>query len=357
MNLAKPKLRKIYIELSDICQLSCPFCPAPKGVRGIMPLSLFARALESAKHLSKRIALHILGDPCYLPDLSEYLALAGQHGLEIELVTSGLFFHKHEPALLLSPPIYQLSISLESGAQNHIPNYPAKLAPLIAHHYQNPRCFLNLRIQKGTDTSLYEHPSVLGSLLREILPSEILRPDSAHHHPALARALLQNRGSEMDRGEMGRVGEKSNKDRLRALFDEKGRIRLWSRAFLLVRPHFTWAGFAPPNTAIPAASTSAPTTTPAPMPVATPVFAHSVAHGRAKSSGRFCHGLIEQIGILSDGTIVPCCMDTQGVIALGNIRTHSLEKALQSPRAQAIIAGFHRGVAIEPLCQSCGFRG
>lgn len=325
-------MKKIYIELSDICQLACGFCPAPKGVRGIMPLELFAHTLESTKPLSKRIALHILGDPCYVPNLSAYLALAKSHELEVELVTSGIFFHKHAPELLLSPPVYQLSISLESGVQNRIANYGARLAPMLAQHLQNPRCFLNLRIQRGGSESLYEQPSVLCALLGEILPRELFDSHSQYYHAALTHAIAS--------GDM------------REIFDERGRIRLWSRAFLLAKPHFTWAGFAPYSTTIQSLESI-------------PMSANTISHATSAcisalkplaTSGRFCHALTQQIGVLSNGTIVPCCMDTQGAIDLGNIAHISLQEALQSHRAQAMIAGFVRGVGIEPLCQRCGFR-
>lgn len=73
-------------------------------------------------------------------------------------------------------------------------------------------------------------------------------------------------------------------------------------------------------------------------------------------SGRFfCHGLRDQIGILYDGTVVPCCLDHDGDIALGNILTADLEEILQSTRAQNIYHGFSNGTAVEELCRRCGY--
>ena len=69
----------------------------------------------------------------------------------------------------------------------------------------------------------------------------------------------------------------------------------------------------------------------------------------------FCYGLSTQIGILSDGTVVPCCLDSNGVINLGNIFTEDLDVILNSPRAKAILDGFNCGKAAEDLCQRCGF--
>lgn len=67
----------------------------------------------------------------------------------------------------------------------------------------------------------------------------------------------------------------------------------------------------------------------------------------------FCKALRSQIGILADGSLVPCCLDHDGDIILGNLLHQTLEEILSSPRAQAITEGFRHHVATEPLCQGC----
>lgn len=69
----------------------------------------------------------------------------------------------------------------------------------------------------------------------------------------------------------------------------------------------------------------------------------------------FCYGLRDQIGILADGTVVPCCLDSEGVLALGNVFRESLSDILASARAQAIYDGFSQRKAVEELCRRCGF--
>lgn len=69
----------------------------------------------------------------------------------------------------------------------------------------------------------------------------------------------------------------------------------------------------------------------------------------------FCYGLRNHVGILVDGTVVPCCMDADGVLALGNLFDSSLEEILGTPRARAIKTGFDCRRAVEPLCRTCGF--
>ena len=69
----------------------------------------------------------------------------------------------------------------------------------------------------------------------------------------------------------------------------------------------------------------------------------------------FCYGLRDQAGVLCDGTVVPCCMDHEGDIPLGNLFSQSLGEILASDRAQRIREGFSRRRATEPLCRTCGF--
>ena len=70
---------------------------------------------------------------------------------------------------------------------------------------------------------------------------------------------------------------------------------------------------------------------------------------------RFCMGLRDQVGVLWDGTVVPCCLDHEGDIPLGNLYEQSLEDILNTPRARAIYDGFSRGRAAEELCRRCGY--
>lgn len=69
----------------------------------------------------------------------------------------------------------------------------------------------------------------------------------------------------------------------------------------------------------------------------------------------YCHGLGDHFGILCDGTVVPCCLDSEGCIALGNVFRQPLSDILASPRAMAIREGFRQRKAPEALCRRCGY--
>lgn len=75
----------------------------------------------------------------------------------------------------------------------------------------------------------------------------------------------------------------------------------------------------------------------------------------AEESVRFCLGLREQIAVLCDGTVVPCCLDHEGDIVLGNLLTQELSEILNSPRAKALYDGFSCGRPSEELCRRCGY--
>ena len=82
-----------------------------------------------------------------------------------------------------------------------------------------------------------------------------------------------------------------------------------------------------------------------------PSLTHAPDYGERGS----CYGLRDQIGVLCDGTVVPCCLDGEGVMALGNLHTQSMEEILNAPRTRAIVEGFAKNCRVEALCRHCGY--
>ncbi len=85
-------------------------------------------------------------------------------------------------------------------------------------------------------------------------------------------------------------------------------------------------------------------------------FAWPDMDGEDFGESGFCMGLRDQIGILCDGTAVPCCLDGRGAVPLGNIFNQNLEEILNGERAQRLYEGFARRKAVEELCRRCGYR-
>lgn len=69
----------------------------------------------------------------------------------------------------------------------------------------------------------------------------------------------------------------------------------------------------------------------------------------------FCFGLRDQIGVLCDGTVIPCCLDSEGSIALGNLNEQMLEDVLNGSRAKQFYEAFSRRYRSEELCRHCGY--
>ncbi|WP_231283057.1 radical SAM/SPASM domain-containing protein [Helicobacter cetorum] len=105
------------------------------------------------------------------------------------------------------------------------------------------------------------------------------------------------------------------------------RVRLFKKSFLNIQQTFEW-----PNLQ----------TTP-------------IASSQQQSNAPYCYGLIEQIAILANGIVVPCCMDTNASINLGNIHITPLQAILESKKALAIKTHFLKNQAIEPLCKHCTY--
>lgn len=70
----------------------------------------------------------------------------------------------------------------------------------------------------------------------------------------------------------------------------------------------------------------------------------------------FCHALRNQAGILVDGTVIPCCLDGEGVINLGNVHETPFAEIIEGERASRLVEGFSQRVAVEELCRKCGYR-
>ncbi len=70
----------------------------------------------------------------------------------------------------------------------------------------------------------------------------------------------------------------------------------------------------------------------------------------------YCHALKDQLAILVDGTIIPCCLDGEGIINLGNIYKENLESILEDDRVLQMMKGFRSRIVTEELCKHCNFK-
>ena len=329
------KFEKIYIELSDICALQCDFCPAKKGVRGVMSVGDFAKIAAKLAHKARIYTFHLLGDPLILPNLSEYIAIANALKMPVELTTSGFYMSEKNAKLLLeSENIRQINFSLMAFlAQNKV-NFRDYFAPILAflreHLALKKRNFVNLRLWNlaknftppPQNEPIYEllenkfNVKIDKFAPKNRLASRIILQQASKFQWASAKNTAKFSESRGDNGVLNgaKFGENGVK------FSANDRNIVFSNGV---------ANFSDKTAA-----------------------RAKVSNAHAKGT---CYGLRGQIAILSTGVVVPCCMDSGGVMGLGELLRQDLSEILSSPRALAIKRGFERGELIEVLCQNCEF--
>lgn len=297
------QMKKIYIEISDICGLKCSFCPAPKGVSGVMDLGLFNKAVFESKHYTNLIALHILGDPLSVENLANYLAIAKMANLKVEITTSGANLNDFD--LLLQSPIKQVNFSLD--ALNEVENRDfllGRIADFCAYKRQNKsEVFVNLRVQKRA-----RNRNLVAFLEREFGVKNLAQ---------FLGKSTKSKGANWD----SILDSRANHNL------EANRIKLGDKIIIDFREVFAWN-----------------------------LKRDSSDSTESSAIRGTCHALNHHIGILSNGEIIPCCMDFSGILSLGNIKDSSIKSALTSHRAQEMLKGFKENRIVEPFCKVCDYR-
>lgn len=112
------KFYRIYVELTNVCGLSCSFCPTKALPTKQMDLDFFESVIRQAKTYTNEIACHVVGDPLTQSNLHAYLDIIHMYGLKAMLTTSGYFLKKHSYDTLFHPCVKQINISLNSFNKN-----------------------------------------------------------------------------------------------------------------------------------------------------------------------------------------------------------------------------------------------
>lgn len=277
------KFEKIYIELSDICGLKCDFCPSKKSQRGLMDIEKFKSLCNDIYSLAHIFTFHVLGDPLMVKNLKNYLDIANDYGMKIELTTSGFYFNDENISWILeSKNIRQVNISLASflsQSRISLEEYFKNIQKLLILHMQKrAKFFINLR---------------LWNLNKDLVPP----PQND-----LFYELLKN---------FFNTTFSKNEEKIRL-----ARYIILHQARL-----FKWPSL----------------------------------KDEIKSITGKCYALNKQIAILSDGSLVPCCLDTKADIKLGNCFKTNINTLLQSREYIDLKEGFNQGILKAELCKRCDF--
>lgn len=271
------RFKKIYLEISNLCNLRCSFCPGTRRQPKAMTEEEFSYLLPKLRPWADYLYFHIMGEPLCHPKLERFLALAGDAGFRVILTTNGTLLQKLQPVLLSAPGLHKVNISLHAFEANDL------AVPFSEYLAQ---CFAFGQALAGKKITAYRLWNHGGADAKN---DEILKT-MAEYFPK--PWVVERQGT--------RIGD---------------------RVYLQYGDKFDWPDLTAPET-----------------------------DGRT-----FCYGLRDQIGVLCDGTVVPCCLDHEGDIPLGNLFHQDMEEILNSPRAQAVFRGFSDGRAVEPLCRRCGY--
>ena len=267
--------KKAYVEILNICNLSCPFCHGTTRPPRIMSPEEFAEVTRRLRGYTDYVYLHVLGEPLSHPKLGEILKTASDAGMKVCITTNGTLL-RQRAELLCGAGIHKLSVSLHSFEANDLDGLTGYLTDVwevcakLAE--RGTVCVLRLWNSGGADS---------------------LNGEITHF-------LLEKNGCEPTETRRG--------------------IKLRDGLYLENAAKFDWPDLSAPVRKV-----------------------------------EFCYGLRDQIGVLSDGTVVPCCLDADGVIALGNIFTQELGDIINSPRARALYDGFSARNPSEELCLKCGY--
>ncbi len=279
------KFHKVYIELTNICGLSCSFCPTKNTKSQTIDLDLYKNILIQLQPYTKDIAFHVFGDPLTLSNLHNYLDLALKYNFRVHITTTGYYLNNFDLDIFLHKAIKQINFSLNSYNKNEM--------KITLNEYLQPMFDLSdLKLEK-----------------------------KVHNFINFRLWNLDNSNSEDDFNSevFTLLSKKFNIDLSNIDFDKP--IRIENQILIDFDNYFKWPSL----------------------------------NDQERTNG-YCHGLSSQIAILSSGVVVPCCLDSFGVINLGNLNKTSLKEILYSKKAIDIVEGFKNNIAYEELCKKCTFK-
>lgn len=280
--------RKIYVEIGNICNLQCSFCPEVDRKKFRLTEENLRKVLLEIKPFTERACFHLMGEPLAHPLFPRFVKVAEEFGIPLEITTNGTLLNEEIEAALFSPTVHQVNFSLQS----FLDNFPGK----------NSSTYLG-KILAFVERALKQRPELYVNF--RLWNLQAGETEDARNEEILAK-IEETFSVRINR----RVDPKLTKSK-----------NLLGRVYVHYDTRFEW-----------------------PHP-ARPIL-------RQRGT---CQGTRSHIGIHADGTVVPCCLDKEANIPLGNIQTQSLAEILAGPRFQAMKKGFERGELVESLCQKCTY--
>lgn len=288
---------RCYIEITNVCNLNCDFCPKHTRAGRRLSVEEFDLLTDRVKGRVAFLYFHLMGEPLLHPDLPQFIRMAREKGFKTVLTSNGTLLHRAMDLLTSLPHKVQLSLhSHESNGKGVLAEYIRDVMRFSVEAAQRGTCIvLRLWNQGGRET---ENEEVIRLLAEHVPQPWKERPD----------------GYRM-------------RENLYLEFDRK----------------FEWPDVKGYGSSVMGYGLNSTDDTPN----------STLYMVNGKCDGYFCKALLKQIGVLVDGSLVPCCLDHDGDVVLGNLFHQSLDEILSSPRAQALVEGFRHHRATEALCRNC----
>lgn len=276
------RFKRIYIEITNYCNMNCKFCPKTNRRLQDMEIENFKNIITKIKDYTNTIYLHVKGEPLLHVNLKEILEIAKQSNLDVVITTNGTMLKEKQEILENAKSIRQINISVHSFEQN---------------------------IKKQNNYL----DDVLNSVKNITAENDI--------YISYRFWNIQNEDITKNEEQIQQICKSYNIES----YDElktNNYLKLKEKQYINIDNVFEW-----PN-----------------------------LNNKECSEYGYCYGLIDQLAILVDGTVVPCCLDQDGIINLGNILEESLENILNKEKTKEIVKGFKENKLHEELCKKCTFR-
>lgn len=282
--------KKVYIEITSVCNLACSFCPPTERKSNFIKLDSFNHILDEIKPHTKHIYLHVKGEPLLHPKIDELLDAAHAKGFKVNITTNGTLIHKAGPKILGKPALRQMNFSLHSF-DGHAGS-------------EDREGYLRQILAFVREASPYK---VIFSFRLWNLSQDNLTNLQRNRNRATLEILEREFGLDY------KIEEK---------VEPGSGIKIADNVYINQDYEFAWPSLQAPE----------------------------------DDGVGFCHALRSQAAVLVDGTVVPCCLDGEGVINLGNIHRTPFSEIVDSERANWLFHGFSERKAVEELCRKCGYR-
>ncbi len=272
------KIKRIYIEITNICNLSCSFCAKHHRAYKSLSLEEFEHIVKQAKQYTNYIYLHVQGEPLSHPQFNEILSLCDTYDMQVQLVTNGTFLSQHFD-MIHHPSLRKISISLQS----------------------------------------VEYQSVdLDSYFNTII--SFIDSCITNKHPIVEIRFWRNDQFDLPKTKI--CLERLKQKYTFTLTERNNHYRISENVYIDFDNMFSWPDL----------------------------------NSLANDSNGTCLGAKNQIAILSDGSVVPCCLDTDARVLLGNIFDKDLKDILNDQPYRNLIKEFNDHKIQNPFCLRCTYR-